>query len=68
MQIMADQDTCVGAGMCVLTAPDIFGQNESDGRVVLLVRTISEEARASAQDAVDSCPSGALTLVEPDPS
>ncbi|EME53077.1 ferredoxin [Amycolatopsis decaplanina] len=38
MRLEVDRERCVGAGMCVLTAPEVFGQDEEDGRVRLLDR------------------------------
>ncbi|GHH24571.1 ferredoxin [Streptomyces rubradiris] len=65
MQIQADTERCVGAGMCALTAPDLFDQSDHDGTVVLLTdgrcgRQTADAARA----AVANCPSGALTLTD----
>ncbi|GAA1305767.1 hypothetical protein GCM10009647_024660 [Streptomyces sanglieri] len=36
MKIDIDQDKCVGAGQCVLVAPEVFGQRDEDGVAVLL--------------------------------
>ena len=35
IKIAADRDVCIGAGMCVMTAPELFDQDD-DGIVVLL--------------------------------
>lgn len=60
MEIQLDRDKCIGSGLCVLTAPDVFGQDPLDGRVRLLVgRLGSSEAEMRA---ADLCPSGALSL------
>jgi len=50
---------CIGAGMCVLTAPDVFDQDD-EGLVVLLT---AEPADPAALAAVPLCPSGALRVV-----
>ncbi|NUQ87768.1 MAG: ferredoxin, partial [Glycomyces artemisiae] len=34
MRIVADTEQCAGSGMCALTAPEYFDQNDEDGRVV----------------------------------
>ena len=60
MRISADRERCIGAGMCALIAPDIFDQDEDDGRVRVL-QTGPEHAE-TAREAVAACPSGALTL------
>lgn len=65
MQIQADTQRCVGAGMCALTAPDLFDQSEHDGTVVLLRAGVcGQEAAEAARAAVEHCPSGALTLAD----
>ncbi|MFI7027029.1 ferredoxin [Micromonospora sp. NPDC049900] len=64
-RIVADLDRCVGAGQCVLTDPDAFDQSDEDGTVVVLRDTpTDDEARNRAKDAVEICPSQALSLTE----
>lgn len=36
MKVTVDASVCIGAGMCALTAPAVFDQDEDDGTVVLL--------------------------------
>lgn len=67
-RIVADLDLCVGAGMCARIAPHLFDQDVEDGRVVLLESEVSPEAIEAAQEAVDCCPSGALSLAEKESS
>ncbi|MFE3743374.1 ferredoxin [Streptomyces sp. NPDC059134] len=47
MRVTVDQESCVGAGQCVLNAPDVFDQDD-DGFVVLL----NEAPGAEDRDAV----------------
>ncbi|UUV34894.1 ferredoxin [Amycolatopsis roodepoortensis] len=56
MKLEVDRERCVGAGMCVLTAPAVFEQDEEDGRVRLL-----DPEPADIGDAVQSCPAAAIT-------
>ncbi|MEU3626980.1 ferredoxin [Amycolatopsis coloradensis] len=56
MRLEVDRERCIGAGMCVLTAPDVFEQDEQDGRVRLL-----ESEPAEIGDAVQLCPAAAIT-------
>ncbi|MFC3493173.1 ferredoxin [Glycomyces rhizosphaerae] len=63
MKIVADREACASAGMCALTAPGYFDQDDEDGRVVLL----AEEAEGRDDDVADAvrlCPASALR-VEP---
>ncbi|MFC4375626.1 ferredoxin [Nocardia halotolerans] len=64
MRITADRDRCVGAGMCALLAPTVFEQDDDEGRVVLLAAVPPGE-HAAVGEAVQCCPSGALTIDEP---
>ncbi|GII53786.1 ferredoxin [Planotetraspora thailandica] len=64
MKIKADTGVCVGAGMCALTAPEVFDQSEEDGTVVLLQPEPPASREAAARRAVQLCPSGALSLEE----
>ena len=61
MRIRANKDVCVGAGMCVLTAPEVFDQSEEDGTVLVLDPEPSAARQAAVRRAVQVCPSGALS-------
>jgi ferredoxin len=63
MKIAADRDTCIGAGMCVLTAPAFFDQDD-DGIVQLLVEDVPAGDADAARQAVALCPSGALRVLD----
>ncbi|KAK1186495.1 ferredoxin [Streptomyces sp. NPDC000941] len=62
MRINADADRCVGAGQCVLAAPDLFDQDD-DGTVTVLAEP-GAATKDAAREAVHLCPSGAITLEE----
>lgn len=64
MKVVADRNVCIGAGNCVMTAPDVFDQSEDDGTVVLLQDSPSEELEAAVRRAVSLCPSGAIAIRE----
>jgi ferredoxin len=59
VRITADRSVCIGAGMCVLTAPEVFDQDD-DGLVVLLVEEPAGAAARAAAEAVRLCPSQAI--------
>jgi ferredoxin len=61
MKINADTEVCIGAGMCALTAPQVFDQSEDDGTVVLLQPVPPADQEEAARHAVTLCPSGALS-------
>ena len=64
MRIEADRDVCIGAGMCVMVAEDLFDQDDVEGLVVVLTPDVPPEHEAAAARAVASCPSGALRVTE----
>ncbi|GGP82691.1 ferredoxin [Saccharothrix coeruleofusca] len=64
MRIIADTGRCVGAGQCVLAEPTAFDQDEQDGTVVVLTEHVAGEALTRTRQAVQLCPSGALSLAE----
>jgi len=66
MKIEADRERCIGAGMCALTAPEVFDQDAKDGRVVLRIERPGEEVVEAVREAVELCPSGALSLRDSD--
>jgi ferredoxin len=59
VKIEVDREICVGAGNCVLAAPDLFDQDD-DGIVVLLVADASADQEKPAEMAMQRCPSGAI--------
>jgi ferredoxin len=63
VKVEANRDVCIGAGMCVLTAPEVFDQDD-DGVVVLLTAEVPEETAGQARRAVVNCPSGALRAAD----
>lgn len=66
MRIAVNRDLCIGAGQCVLTLPELFDQDEADGRV----RPRTQDPHVSDGDAHalhHLCPTGALRLVSDDP-
>ncbi|WP_030241024.1 MULTISPECIES: ferredoxin [unclassified Streptomyces] len=65
-RLRVDRERCISAGMCALTAPDVFDQDPDDGRVLLSHAEPPAARRAAARMAVGVCPSGAITLDEPE--
>jgi ferredoxin len=60
-RIHADTEQCVSAGMCALTAPAHFDQDDEDGRVVLLAAEVAD-GEEDVAEAVRLCPAGALRI------
>jgi ferredoxin len=62
MKLDVDRERCIGAGMCVLTAPEVFDQRPDDGTVVLLDATPAPAAAVLVRRAAHVSPSGAITI------
>lgn len=64
MRVVTDTDRCVGSGNCVLTEPAVFDQSDEDGTVVVLIEHVEGEQLKAVEEAVDMCPSQAISLEE----
>jgi ferredoxin len=64
MKVAVEQDKCVGAGQCVLLAPDVFDQRDEDGSVVLLQENPAAELHDDVRQAAQVCPALAIQLAE----
>ncbi|MYZ38221.1 ferredoxin [Streptomyces sp. SID4917] len=63
VRISVDTERCVGAGQCVLSAPDVFDQDDH-GIVMVLEEPADEPTRDAARQAGIVCPSQAITVRE----
>lgn len=62
MKVIIDQEKCVSAGQCVLSAPDVFDQRDEDGTVVLLAENPADELADDVREAATICPARAIAL------
>ena len=63
MKVTVDKDMCIGAGQCVVTAPDVFDQDD-DGFVEVLNENPGEGDAEAARDAAHVCPARVITVEE----
>lgn len=63
-KVVADKARCMGNGNCVMSAPHLFAQGEDDGLVQVIKADLEEKDLESAELAVNSCPSQALTIID----
>ncbi|MDH6114865.1 ferredoxin [Kitasatospora sp. MAP12-15] len=61
MHVTVTADRCVGAGQCVLNAPEVFDQGE-DGLVTVLRERPAPEEHAAVRLAGSLCPSRSITI------
>ncbi|MBE1536852.1 ferredoxin [Actinomadura algeriensis] len=59
-RVVVDRDACIGAGMCLVFAPESFTHDEESKAVVVDQHGDPEEA---VDTAVEGCPTGALSRV-----
>jgi ferredoxin len=62
-KVHVDEDLCIGAGQCVLVAPDVFDQDDK-GLVILLDATPPAHLHEAARKAAKLCPARAITIEE----
>lgn len=60
MKAVIDKETCIGCGLCVQVAQDIY-EMQGD-KAVTLVEEISGDKAEQAQNGADQCPVSAITV------
>ncbi len=60
--IHVDRKRCIASGNCVLAAPEIFDQDDSDGTVVLVKDEAEGAEVEAAKQAAHNCPAGAIQV------
>ncbi|MEU6390960.1 ferredoxin [Streptomyces sp. NPDC046939] len=64
VRIEVDKERCVGAGMCALTAPDVFTQDDDGFSEVLPGAAERAGEHPMVKEAVRACPVQAVTVTE----
>ncbi|MGB2697336.1 MAG: ferredoxin [Candidatus Zixiibacteriota bacterium] len=62
MKVKIDPELCTGDEICVQLCPDVFEMQ--DDKAVVIIDDIPEDLKDSVREAVDSCPSEAITIEE----
>ena len=62
-RIEVDRERCVGSGACEARAPDVF-EVDDDGVLVVHRSEPADDELSDVQDAVQACPTRALSLAE----
>ena len=61
-KIVIDPDKCIGCNTCPLLAPEIFELNTDTYKAV--VKSQPAEITKAIEDAIASCPVGAISIIE----
>ncbi len=61
MKATVDAGTCTGCTLCTDIAPEVFAMGD-DGLARAKADAVPAAAEASAKEAADSCPVGAITV------
>ncbi len=59
MRVIVDMSMCVGNGLCMVAAPEVFEVHD-DGTLTLLQERPSEELRQKVEEAARLCPAQAI--------
>ena len=60
MKVSVNQEACIGCGACMSIADDVF-EMDDQGLSSVKVSEVPEESAESVKEAVESCPTGAIT-------
>lgn len=60
MKVVVNQEACIGCGACTSVAEELFEMND-EGHSTLKVNEITKEQEEKANEAIDVCPTGAIS-------
>jgi ferredoxin len=54
MNVIIDEEACIGCGSCVEVCPDVFRMNEDKEKAEIV--TVQEDSEECIEEAIDTCP------------
>ena len=63
MKVKVNKDICIGCGACQAIVPEVF-EIEDDGLAIAKDIEISDDIKEDVIDAVEGCPTGAISKIE----
>jgi ferredoxin len=64
MKVTVDPQKCLASGLCLVTEPRVFDQDDSTGTVRLLTDDPPADAAPAVREAARMCPAQAIEVVE----
>jgi len=61
MKVIVKNDACIGCGACASIEPDVFVLDD-EGMATVKGAEVPEDKVASAKEAAESCPTGAIVV------
>ena len=63
MKVCVDPELCTGCGPCVDACPEVF-ELDDDGMAEVKLSDVPDELQGACREAMDSCPSEAISIEE----
>lgn len=63
MKAFVDRDACIGCGLCTTICPEVF-EMDDEGIATVIADPIPADAKETAIEAKDSCPTEAISIEE----
>ncbi|GAA1786681.1 ferredoxin [Pseudarthrobacter sulfonivorans] len=64
MKVSICEAKCIGAGVCVDAAEEVFSQRDEDGIAIVLDAEPRAELHAAVREAAVNCPAGVIEIQE----
>lgn len=64
MKVIVNKDLCIGCGACQAIEPSVFTIEDKDGLAKAIDNEIGEEVKENVVDALEGCPTSAISEVE----
>jgi ferredoxin len=64
MRVTVDRDGCATSSLCVYNVPEVFDQDERDGRVIVIDADPPDDLYSDVRDAARSCPTQSIRLLD----
>ena len=63
MKVKVNRDSCIGCGACAMICDEVF-EIDDEGISTVKKEDVEDDKKQEVQDAVESCPTGAIEVEE----